>query len=94
MQMHEPLDTKTVLVTGAAGFLGSHLCHALLSHGHRVIGVDDLSHGDTSNLLAATKDSNFSFHMLDITDMAKLRAVSEGVDVTGAVATIRWVPFS
>jgi UDP-glucose 4-epimerase len=84
--MHEPLITKTVLVTGAAGFLGSHLCDALLSHGHRVIGVDDLSHGDTGNLSAATKNPNFSFHVLDITDMGELRAVGDGVEIFANLA--------
>ncbi len=36
---------QQVLVTGAAGFLGSHLCDALLAEGHRVLGVDNLSTG-------------------------------------------------
>ena len=34
-----------VLITGAAGFLGSHLSTTLLEKGYRVIGIDDLSHG-------------------------------------------------
>ena len=36
---------KTVLVTGAAGFLGSHLCDTLLEEGYRVVGVDNLFRG-------------------------------------------------
>lgn len=89
MQMHKPLNSKTVLVTGAAGFLGSHLCDALLAHGHRVIGVDDLSHGQRSNLSAATKNPEFKFHVLDITDITRLRAVSNAVDVFANLAALK-----
>lgn len=43
---------STILVTGAAGFIGSHLAEALAEGGHRVIGVDDLSGGDANNVPA------------------------------------------
>jgi UDP-glucose 4-epimerase len=49
------------LVTGAAGFIGSHLTDALLAAGHSVIGVDDLSTGRMKNLDLAQKNINFSF---------------------------------
>jgi UDP-glucose 4-epimerase len=49
------------LVTGAAGFIGSHLTDALLAAGHSVIGVDDLSTGRMKNLDLAQKNKNFSF---------------------------------
>ncbi|HLJ28841.1 MAG TPA: GDP-mannose 4,6-dehydratase [Candidatus Angelobacter sp.] len=81
--------TKIVLVTGAAGFLGSHLCDALLSHGHRVIGVDDLSHGNRDNLVLAAKNSRFSFHVLDISDGERLRAVSDGIEVFAHLAAFK-----
>ncbi len=80
---------KTILVTGAAGFLGSHLCDALLSHGHRVIGVDDLSHGNRENLTEAFTYPGFSFHVLDITDVARLRAVSNDVEVFAHLAAFK-----
>jgi len=83
------MNTKTVLVTGAAGFLGSHLCDALLSHGHRVVGVDDLSHGNPENLSEARKNANFSFYVLSVTDADKLRSVSEGVEVFAHLAAFK-----
>ena len=87
--MAELTNTKTVLVTGAAGFLGSHLCDALLAHGHRVIGVDDLSHGNRDNLAQASENSRFSFHVLDISDAQRLRAVSDGVEVFAHLAAFK-----
>ena len=49
------------LVTGAAGFIGSHLVDALLALGHSVVGVDDLSTGRKKNLQDAEKNPNFNF---------------------------------
>ncbi|MGZ5292042.1 MAG: NAD-dependent epimerase/dehydratase family protein, partial [Actinomycetota bacterium] len=43
----------TYLVTGGAGFIGSHLCDRLLAEGHRVVAVDDLSSGRIANLSEA-----------------------------------------
>lgn len=58
---------KTCLVTGGAGFLGSHLCDALLKGGHRVICVDNLETGSLENI-AHIRDQNFLFMNIDITD--------------------------
>ncbi|HUB00967.1 MAG TPA: UDP-glucuronic acid decarboxylase family protein [Terracidiphilus sp.] len=55
-----------VLVTGAAGFLGSHLTDRLLSEGHSVIGIDNLSTGNLENLSHLTRETRFSFEQLDI----------------------------
>jgi nucleoside-diphosphate-sugar epimerase len=48
-------------VTGAAGFIGSHLCERLLREGWSVVGVDDLATGDRRNLAAAARDERFTF---------------------------------
>ena len=61
-----------VLVTGAGGFIGSHLVDRLISEGEDVIGVDDLSSGALRNLADARRSQlgKFSFHRVDITSTA------------------------
>ena len=59
--------SRNVLVTGAAGFLGSHLCDALLAAGNTVIGVDNLSTGNLANLSHLERESRFSLLERDIT---------------------------
>ena len=56
----------TVLVTGAAGFLGSHLCDRFTKEGYHVIGMDNLITGRMSNLEHLIKLSNFEFHHHDV----------------------------
>jgi dTDP-glucose 4,6-dehydratase len=55
-----------VLVTGAAGFLGSHLTDRLLGEGHSVLGVDNLSTSDASNIAHLGSEPRFSFEERDI----------------------------
>lgn len=59
--------SRNILVTGAAGFLGSHLCDALLAAGDSVIGVDNLSTGRLANLSHLERETRFRFLEQDIT---------------------------
>jgi len=58
--------TQRILVTGAAGFLGSHLCDTLLGSGHSVVAVDNLLTGRRENLQHLARDSKFEFVEQDI----------------------------
>src|SRR6187399_2999373 len=55
------------VVTGAAGFIGSHLCEALLDRGHAVVGIDNLLTGDMHNI-AHLRDRDFQFIRHDVTN--------------------------
>ncbi len=55
-----------IVVTGAAGFIGSHLCEALLDRGHSVVGIDNLLTGDMANI-AHLRDRDFEFIRHDVT---------------------------
>lgn len=63
---------KTVLITGAAGFLGSHLCDYFLSKDFKVLGIDNLITGNLNNLSHLESNSNFEFRKIDITQNFKI----------------------
>jgi dTDP-glucose 4,6-dehydratase len=63
---------KTVLITGAAGFLGSHLCDYFLSKKYKVIGIDNLITGSLKNFSHLNANINFEFKKIDITHDFKI----------------------
>jgi dTDP-glucose 4,6-dehydratase len=57
-----------ILITGAAGFLGSHLCERLLTEKHEVVGMDNFITGSPDNLANLSSDPNFSFIRHDVSN--------------------------
>jgi dTDP-glucose 4,6-dehydratase len=74
-----------ILVTGAAGFLGSHLTDQLLADGHEVIGMDNRVSGQTENLDSAFESSQFSFYDHDVTEFIH---VSDELDAVMHLASL------
>ena len=59
--------SKKILVTGAAGFLGSHLCDRFLREGYHVVGMDNFITGDIKNISHLKDNPNFAFIEHDVT---------------------------
>ena len=78
-----------MLVTGAAGFIGSHLSDLLLARGHEVCGIDSLAHGRLENLDAARTSEDFEFLKVDVRDTARLADAAEGCDVVVHLAALK-----
>lgn len=80
-----------VLVTGAAGFIGSHLCRRLVADGHEVVGFDDLSDGTLTNLRDVPE---IRLEEADLRDEQAVRAASTGCDVILHHGAMKSVPRS
>jgi len=66
------MEKKTTLITGAAGFLGSHLCDRFINEGHHVIGMDNLITGDIKNIEHHFSNDHFEFIEHDVTKHIKI----------------------
>jgi len=89
---------KTLLVTGAAGFIGSHLVDQLLERGYKVVGIDNMSTGTLDNLDKSLHNDRFTFFRMDIRrldDLTKLmkdqgvRAVFHEAAIASVLRSIR-----
>ena len=79
-----------ILVTGAAGFLGSHLCDYLLKNNHKVIGVDNYFRGKAENLPV---HSNFKFYKFDLTQNFKFIIENENPEIIFHYAAINGTKY-
>lgn len=59
-------DKKTILITGAAGFLGSHLCDRFIKEGYKVVGMDNLITGNLRNIQHLFPNPDFDFYHHDV----------------------------
>jgi dTDP-glucose 4,6-dehydratase len=68
-----------ILLTGAAGFLGSHLCDRLLSEGHKIIGLDNFVTGNRENLVHLVRNKDFSFLRQDVSEQINVQGKLDAV---------------
>jgi UDP-glucose 4-epimerase len=81
-------NARRVIVTGGAGFIGSHLVDRLLADRHEVVALDNLSVGREKNLASALQNPKFTFRRADIRDRQTLGEYFEGVDVVYHLAAL------
>jgi len=86
--------TKTSIVTGACGFIGSHLVDDLLAHDYTVIGIDNLRTGTKENVRSAMENDRFRLIVADILDEDLIELVDERSDSLFHLAAISSVKKS
>lgn len=86
--------SKRVLVTGGAGFIGSHLADRLVNNGFEVVVLDNLSTGNIGNIKQCSKFASFSFFKGDIRNKSIVNDALKDVEAVFHLAAITSVPFS
>ncbi|MBP9159958.1 MAG: SDR family oxidoreductase [Flavobacteriales bacterium] len=89
-----PAAVPTILVTGGAGFIGSHVCDALLAQGHAVRCLDNLATGKLGNIEHLQGANNFTFVQGDIREARDVEQALVGVDAVVHLAALGSVPRS
>lgn len=80
---------KTILMTGVAGMIGSHLLDDLLAKNYKVIGIDNLAYGKTINIEHNMSNPNFKFYKVDILDFETLKILAKDVDTIVHLAAVK-----
>ncbi len=77
-----------ILVTGCAGFIGSHLSETLIKKGYKVVGIDNLSNGKLTNIQSFRNNKNFNFLKCNVGDKEKMSQVLSQVDIVYHLAAL------
>jgi UDP-glucose 4-epimerase len=86
--------TETVVVTGAAGFIASHLVDRLLEQGYRVKGIDNMRTGTVQNLVNVMEHDDFELFEMDVCDTNLKEKIQEDVNIIFHLAAISSVKLS
>ena len=92
--MHLYSMSKNILITGAAGFIGSHLCKHFLKLGYKVRAVDNFSTGKKNNIKSILNNTNFEFFEGDIRDINLCMTLCKNIDFISHQAALGSVPRS
>lgn len=79
---------KNILITGGAGFIGSHLCDLMLEQGHKVTVIDNMSTGSIANLAAARQNPNFRLLIGSVSDKRFIEPHIESNDIVYHLAAV------
>lgn len=85
---------RKAVVTGGAGFIGSHLAEELVDHSYYVIILDDLSTGKIENINGLLRRNNFEFTHRSITDLPLLQKIFRDVEYVFHQAALAAIPGS
>jgi UDP-glucose 4-epimerase len=80
---------KTVLITGVAGMIGSHLLDLLISKNYEIIGIDNLSFGNIDNVQSHLENDRFRFYRVDVRDFDTLKILTRDVDIIVHLAAVK-----
>lgn len=80
---------KTVLITGVAGMIGSHLVDELLKMDYEVVGIDNLSFGKIENIEHNFNNPHFKFYQVDVLDFETLKILGKDTDIIVHLAAIK-----
>jgi UDP-glucose 4-epimerase len=83
------MSQKTILMTGVAGMIGSHLLDDLLAKNYKVIGIDNLAYGKMVNIEHNLNNPNFKFYKVDILDFDTLKILAKDVDTIVHLAAVK-----
>lgn len=90
MSTHRSDRKSLILVTGAAGFIGSNLIDFLLSHGNRIVGIDNFTRGTRTNLIAALANPDFRLLEADLADLSAAEKCLETASVAYGEIEMVW----
>jgi UDP-glucose 4-epimerase len=78
--MSKMMSAKKCLVTGGAGFIGSHLVDRLLDDGHAVVILDNFATGRAKSLAHLKRNPRLHLHRVDVADREAIQPYFEGID--------------
>lgn len=81
-----------VMVTGAAGYVGSVLCNTLVDRGHAVVGLDTFRYGNCAAVLPLLRSGLFAFHRVDVRDVGSVSRLAADCDVIFPLAAVVGAP--